>query len=150
MYIHYIQWWTDPWYIFNELNLLFLYLHWVVLCIEYNAIIMWLKLHIEIWIHLFKIIHNTLFTLSSISKKSELFSTHLICTVWKPNAGGNKDGLHGLYRLFTIHFFETDYKSLPPPPSKTQYVHFRSHTEYFLLPWKITEEISRLSMVFHN
>ncbi len=26
---------------------------------------------------------------------------------------------------------------------KTQYVHFRLHTNYFLLPWKIPEEISR-------
>ena len=30
---------------------------------------------------------------------------------------------------------------------KTQYVHFRSYTEYFLLPWKIPKEISRRSML---
>ncbi len=33
---------------------------------------------------------------------------------------------------------------------KTQYVHFRSHAEYILLPWKISEEISRWSMLFHT
>ena len=33
---------------------------------------------------------------------------------------------------------------------KMQYVYFRSHAEYFLLPWKIPLEISRRSMIFHN
>ena len=33
---------------------------------------------------------------------------------------------------------------------KTQYVHFRLYVEYFLLLWKICEEISRWSMLFHN
>ncbi len=35
-------------------------------------------------------------------------------------------------------------------PHKGKYVHFRSHAEYSLLPWKIPEEISRWSMLFHN
>ena len=29
-------------------------------------------------------------------------------------------------------------------------MHFRSHTECFLLPWKITEEMSMWSVLFHN
>ncbi len=39
---------------------------------------------------------------------------------------------------------------LLPPQVKMQYLHFRSHANYFLLPWKIPEEISRRSMFFHN
>ncbi len=37
-----------------------------------------------------------------------------------------------------------------PHKVKTQYLHFRSHAEYFLLSWKIPQEISRRSMLFHN
>ena len=37
-----------------------------------------------------------------------------------------------------------------PYTVKTQYVHFRSHAEYFLLPWKIPDEISRRSVLFHS
>ncbi len=37
-----------------------------------------------------------------------------------------------------------------PHKVKTQYVHFRPHTNYFLLPCKISEEISRWSMLFNN
>ncbi len=37
-----------------------------------------------------------------------------------------------------------------PPKVKTHYVHFRSHTEYFLLSWIIPVEISRRSMLFHK
>ncbi len=37
-----------------------------------------------------------------------------------------------------------------PSLRKTQYLHFRFHASYFLLPWKITEEISRRSMLFHS
>ncbi len=33
---------------------------------------------------------------------------------------------------------------------KMQYLHFRFYVNYFLLPWKIPEEISRWSMLFHN
>ncbi len=33
---------------------------------------------------------------------------------------------------------------------KTQYLHLRVYANYFLLPWKIHEEISRRSMLFHN
>ncbi len=33
---------------------------------------------------------------------------------------------------------------------KTQYLHFRSHAEYFLLSLKIPEVISRRSILFHN
>ena len=36
-----------------------------------------------------------------------------------------------------------------PHKVKTQYVHFKSHAEYFLLPWKMSEEISRRSMLFN-
>ena len=36
-----------------------------------------------------------------------------------------------------------------PHKVKMQYVNFRSHTKYFLLSWKIPEEISRQSMLFH-
>ncbi len=31
-----------------------------------------------------------------------------------------------------------------------QYVHFRSHIQYFCLPWIIPEEISRRPMLFYN
>ena len=37
-----------------------------------------------------------------------------------------------------------------PHQVKTQYLHFRFHANYFILPWKIPEEISRRSMLFHN
>ncbi len=37
-----------------------------------------------------------------------------------------------------------------PHKVKTQYLHFRSHAEYFLLSWKIPEVISRRSILFHN
>ncbi len=37
-----------------------------------------------------------------------------------------------------------------PYKVEIQYVHFRLHTKYFLLPWKIPEEISRQSRLFHN
>ena len=33
---------------------------------------------------------------------------------------------------------------------KTQYLHFKFHASYFLVPWKIPEEICRRSMLFHN
>ncbi len=36
------------------------------------------------------------------------------------------------------------------PQVKMQYLHFRFHANYFLLPWNIPEEISRQSMLFHN
>ncbi len=51
--------------------------------------------------------------------------------------------LHGYFNLKYVM------PSLPPKV-KMQYVHFRSHTEYFLLSWIIPEEISRRSMLFHN
>ena len=35
-------------------------------------------------------------------------------------------------------------------PSETQYVHFQLHTNYFLLPWKILQEINRWSVLFSN
>ncbi len=31
---------------------------------------------------------------------------------------------------------------------KTHYLHFRSHTDYFLLSWKIPEETTRRSILF--
>ena len=37
-----------------------------------------------------------------------------------------------------------------PHTVKMQYVHFRSHTDYFVLPWKIPEEIGCQSVLFHN
>ncbi len=37
-----------------------------------------------------------------------------------------------------------------PHQVKTQYLHFRFYANYFLLPWKISEEISRRSMLSHN
>ena len=37
-----------------------------------------------------------------------------------------------------------------PHQVKMQYLHFRFHASYFLLPWKIPEEIHRQSMLFHN
>ncbi len=37
-----------------------------------------------------------------------------------------------------------------PHKVKTQYLHFRSHAEYSLLSWKISEVISRRSILFHN
>ncbi len=37
-----------------------------------------------------------------------------------------------------------------PHKVKTQYLHFRSHAEYFLLSWKNHEVISRRSILFHN
>ncbi len=33
---------------------------------------------------------------------------------------------------------------------KRKCVYFRSHAECFLLPWKISEEINRQPMLFHN
>ena len=36
------------------------------------------------------------------------------------------------------------------PPSKMQYLHFGFHANYFLLPWKIPEGNSRLSILFKN
>ncbi len=38
---------------------------------------------------------------------------------------------------------------LVPHYVKAQYLHFKFHANYFLLPWKIPEEISRWSMLFH-
>ena len=37
-----------------------------------------------------------------------------------------------------------------PHQVKTQFLHFRSHAEYFLLPWKFPEVISRRLILFHN
>ena len=37
-----------------------------------------------------------------------------------------------------------------PHKVKTQYLQFGSHKEYFLLPLKIPEVISRRSILFHN
>ena len=37
-----------------------------------------------------------------------------------------------------------------PHRVKTQSLHFRFHASYFPLPWKISEEVSRRSMLFHN
>ncbi len=41
------------------------------------------------------------------------------------------------------HFGLTLNASNLPNQVKTQYLHFRFHTNYFLLPWQIPEEISR-------
>ena len=40
--------------------------------------------------------------------------------------------------------------ALLPHKVKMQYVHFKLHTTYFLLPLMITEKISRWSMLFNN
>ena len=37
----------------------------------------------------------------------------------------------------------TSVYNVTPQSKKTQYVHFRSHAEYLLLPWKIPEEIRK-------
>ncbi len=37
-----------------------------------------------------------------------------------------------------------------PHKIKKQYLHFRSHGEYFLLSWNIPEVMSRRSILFHN
>ncbi len=42
----------------------------------------------------------------------------------------------------TSEDFKPDQRSLVPHKVKAQYVHFRSHAKYFLLPWKILEQIS--------
>ena len=42
------------------------------------------------------------------------------------------------------------HQHIPPHKVKMQYVHFRLHVNYFLLPWKIPEEVSRRSMLFNN
>ena len=37
-----------------------------------------------------------------------------------------------------------------PHKVKTQYLHFRSYAEYFILSWKILELMSKRSILFHN
>ncbi len=49
---------------------------------------------------------------------------------------------------FPVHVNST--ADICPIKWKMQYLHFRFHTNYFLLPWKIPEQISRRSMHFHN
>ncbi len=59
------------------------------------------------------------------------------------------------YWLLKIHLISHVYPftislSALPHKVKTQYLHFRSQAEYFLLPWKIPEVMSRRSILFHN
>ena len=49
-----------------------------------------------------------------------------------------------------VCLFNNARPNILPHKVKMQYVHFRSYTKYFLLPWKIREESSRRSLLFHN
>ena len=42
------------------------------------------------------------------------------------------------------------FSAVLPHKVKKQYVYFRLNASYFLLPWKIVEEIKRQSMLFNN
>ncbi len=59
-----------------------------------------------------------------------------------PLFSGNGKPWH-LLRKMTVHEGHIHL----PHPVKTQYLHFRLHANYFLLPWKIHKEISRQSCV---
>ena len=55
---------------------------------------------------------------------------------------------HPTHSAWVGHIF--DMLDSLPHQVKMQYLHFRFHANYFLLPWKIPEEISRRSLLFHN
>ncbi len=44
---------------------------------------------------------------------------------------------------------EDTYFAMLPYQVKSQYLHFRFHANYFLLPWKIAGDFSRRSTLFH-
>ena len=54
--------------------------------------------------------------------------------------------LHGIVKMSVFHLEVVDL----PHKVKMQYLHFRSHSEYFLLSWKIPQVMSRRSILFHN
>ncbi len=66
--------------------------------------------------------------------------------------------IHAGKQMQTFSLLTARLKSIHPPSSqlilphkvKMQFVHVRLHASYFLLPWKIPEEISRRSMLFNN
>ncbi len=57
-----------------------------------------------------------------------------------------------LYTFFILNWNQRGLikEAVLPHKVKMQYLHFRLHTEYFLLSWKIPEVISRRSIFFHN
>ena len=52
--------------------------------------------------------------------------------------------------LLTKYFSRKNDLKCSSPPSKNALPVFKISCSYFLLPWKIPEEISRRSMLFHN
>ncbi len=87
----------------------------------------------------FTLYYNTLF--SSCTAYTKHSVTIFICFKHSCNglcSGNNYDNSMCLY-LYNL-----------PHKVKMQYLHFRSHTDYFLLSWKIPEVISRRSVLFHN
>ncbi len=63
----------------------------------------------------------------------------------------NSISRHGNYQLtpettcIKLYMYQT-----LPHQVRTLYLHFRFHAKYFLLPWEISEEISRRSMLLYN
>ena len=55
------------------------------------------------------------------------------------------------FKLKEIIKFKTKFytQQSVPHKGKIQHVHFRFYTNYFLLPWRVPEEISRQSMFFN-
>ena len=56
--------------------------------------------------------------------------------------------MHGLHVLAPLVGFKSESHFKLPHKVKIQYVHFWLHVNYFLLPWKNPEEISRWFMLF--
>ena len=85
-------------------------------------------------------IRTCTFLTSVFPLKSE--NRTLLCAIIQQN---NDNLLHGTFFSWNIELLET-----LPHQVKTQYLHFKFHANYSLLPGKIPEEISTRSILFHN
>ena len=77
-----------------------------------------------------------------------------ICTLWPLGRSAkiiqaNQFGVRSMPFFYIYILFWSQITTLLHNVN-TQYLHFRSCAEYFLLSWKILEVISRLSILFHN
>ena len=89
----------------------------------------------KLWEHIFLNITTNLWR-----TKDKTYNFQLKLFLWNPQAS-----------VFSSLQTHQDSNALQSAPlHKTQYLHFRFYANYFLLPWKIPEEISRLSIPFHN
>ncbi len=85
-------------------------------------------------------------------KENKLQSSnpHHTLTLWALNSLRCTYLIPSIIDSEKLHIDPFDQSADLPHKVKTQFVHFRLHANYFLLPRKIPQEISTLSMLINN